>query len=62
MGLLIRLSGIPGFDNILSFVSLATLFLFFGRCGSLLSYRDFRLRACEFFKVICQRYDEANLF
>ncbi|KAK3160833.1 hypothetical protein QOZ80_1BG0065470 [Eleusine coracana subsp. coracana] len=24
-------------------------------CGSLLSYRDFRLHACEFFKVICQR-------
>ncbi|XP_047052898.1 protein HASTY 1 isoform X4 [Lolium rigidum] len=24
-------------------------------CGSLLSYSDFRLHACEFFKVICQR-------
>uniref|UniRef100_J3KZV4 Uncharacterized protein n=1 Tax=Oryza brachyantha TaxID=4533 RepID=J3KZV4_ORYBR len=24
-------------------------------CGSLLSYNDFRLHACEFFKVICQR-------
>ncbi|AQK91597.1 Protein HASTY 1 [Zea mays] len=28
-------------------------------CGSLLSYSDFRLHACEFFKVICQRYGEA---
>ncbi|XP_062210590.1 protein HASTY 1-like [Phragmites australis] len=24
-------------------------------CGSLLSYSDFRLHACEFFKVLCQR-------
>ncbi|TVU20892.1 hypothetical protein EJB05_30493 [Eragrostis curvula] len=30
-------------------------------CGSLLSYSDFRLHACEFFKVICQRKRPADV-
>lgn len=34
----------------------------FCRCGPLLSYGDFRLHACEFFKVICQRYRETDVF
>ncbi|KAI5006841.1 hypothetical protein ZWY2020_041221 [Hordeum vulgare] len=30
-------------------------------CGSLLSYSDFRLLACEFFKIVCQRKRPADV-
>lgn len=30
-------------------------------CGSLLSYSDFRLHACEFFKIVCQRKRPADV-